>query len=239
MFLSQPLELAGQAILFAALTCVASPAEELPAAPEPHYIPVPATRPNDPASIAHRKWSGIVEPGETAPRLNTHDKLLLPFHETLRWTTPVTLLYSGWYGILRDNDPHFGINAAGFGERVGAAALRQESTRVFGDGLLPILLHEDPRYYRKAFGSYSSRGTYAISRIVVGKHDNGSEGFNYSKILGRGISAALTQTYYPDSSIAPNVVFKSWGISVSQLAGIELYNEFWPDVKRRLFHKSQ
>ncbi len=234
------LMLLGQALLLAAFSSPASAASDLPAAPEPQeHVTVPATRPPSAKEIAKRRWSPVVEPGEKIPSLTARQKLLFPLHETYRITTPLLLLYSGEYGILRDNDPHFGINGAGFGERVGAAGLRLTTTRVFSDGFLPILFHEDPRYYRKAFGSYPARGLYSVSRVVVDQRDNGGRSFNFSDVLGRGITAALTQTYYPQSSIGTSVVLKTWGISLSQLAGVDFVYEFLPDVKRKLFHKSQ
>ena len=147
---------AAYAIVFLCALCAVTAlghAEDLPDAPQqqPTYVPVPATRPSGPADVKRRQWSVVVEPGEKVPALTSREKLLFPVHETFRWSTPVGILYSGWYGILRDNNPHFGVNAAGWGERVGAAALRQESTRFFSDGFLPLAFHEDPRYFRKAY----------------------------------------------------------------------------------------
>ena len=104
--------------------------------------------------------------------------------------------------------------------------------------MLPVIFHEDPRYYRKAYGSYPARAFYAVSRVVVNQRDNGSSGFNYSDFLGRGMTAALTQAYYPQASIAPHVVFATWGISLSQLAAVNFTYEFWPDVKRKLLHRT-
>ena len=230
----------GQAVLFAAFTLSASAADVLPAAPVPQgHVAVPATRPPTAEAVDRRRWSVIVEPDEKIPALTKREKLLLPLHETFRWTTPLALLASAEAGVLRDNNPHFGVNGAGFGERVGAAGLRLASNSVFSDGLLPILFHDDPRYFRKAYGGYRARGLYAFSRVFVDQRDNGGRGLNFSDILGRGFTSALTQTYYPQASIGPEVVFTSWGTSLGQLAGVNGFYEFWPDIKRKLFHRSQ
>ena len=232
------------AILFlCAVACAfAARADELPNAPDaqqqmPPTHPVPATRPADPAAVQNRKWSVVVEPGETVPPLTTKDKFLFPAHETARWSTPLSFLWSGWYGIWRDSDPHYGVNAEGWGERVGADAARQGMVRELGDGLLPILFHEDPRYFRQAEGTYKQRALYAVTRVLVTQRDSGRKSFNFSKVLGRGGAAGLTQTFYPQSSVGADVVFKTWGTSLATLAGTNLFNEFWPDVKRKVFHK--
>ncbi len=213
-------------------------AQQQPATP-PTHVPVPATRPDTPAAVSHRQWSPVVEPGETVPSLTVRDKLIYPAHEEFRWTTPVGILYSAWYGVLRDSDPKFGVNAEGWGERVGAAALRQGISRELSDSFLPILLHEDPRYYRKAYGTYGSRAEYAFTRVIFTRTDSGGETFNYSGVLGRGMGAALTQTYYPEVSVTPGIVFRTWGYSLLSTGGVDVLNEFLPDIKRKLHHKSQ
>ncbi len=213
--------------------------QTLPDAPpitQPGKVPVPATRPNTPAAIERRRWSGIVEPGETIPALDLKDKLLFPLHEELRPIALLPAVISGGYGILKDSDPRFGTNSEGFGERVGAAALRQGSIRFFSDGLLPALTHEDPRYYRRATGSFTDRSIYAVTRVFLIQRDSGRRGFNFSDIVGRGMAAALTQTYYPEASIGKGVVIRTWGFSLTGLGGVNLFQEFWPDIKHAAFH---
>ncbi|HEY0785533.1 MAG TPA: hypothetical protein VGD62_06650 [Acidobacteriaceae bacterium] len=198
-------------------------------------VHVPATRSNAAAAVERRRWSGIVEPGERVPELTVKDKFLFPLHETLRPVALLPMAVSGGWGVLENTDPKYGTNSEGFGERVGAAALRQASTRFFSDGLLPVLFHEDPRYYRKAYGSYRERGYYAIERVAVDQRDSGGRGINFADILGRGMAAALTQTYYPERSINGSVVLRTWGVSLAGDAGVNLFQEFWPDIKRKVF----
>ena len=143
------------------------------------------------------------------------------------------------YGILENTNPKLGTDAGGFGERFGEAALRQAITRELSDGLLPVAFHQDPRYFRQAYGSYDSRVEHAIERIFVTQNDSGGKSFNYSDIFGRGMSAALTQTYYPQKSIGSGIVLRTWGVSLLALGGGNLFVEFWPDVKRKIFGRSQ
>ena len=199
--------------------------------------PVPATRPNTPAAIEKRQWEGIVEPGEKVPPLTIRDKFLFPLHEEARPLNLVPVVLLGAYGTIRGNDPKYGTDGNGFGERVGAAALRQTSIRVISDGLLPAAFHEDPRYYRQAYGSIGSRTGYALKRLIIDPRDSGKRGFNYSDILGRGIAAALTETYYPEASTGAPVVFRTWGYSLLGSESVNLFQEFWPDVKHKFFKR--
>jgi hypothetical protein len=201
--------------------------------------PVPATRPNTPYAVNKRRWEGIIEPGEKVPPLTPVDKLLFPVHEELRPLSLVPVLISGGYGVLRNSDPKLGTNSTAFGERVGEAALRQGSIRFFADGLLPVLFHEDPRYYRLTYGSYGVRTEYAVRRVFIDARNSGRHGFNFSDTLGRGMAAALTQAYYPEASIHPSVVFRTWGVSLAGSAGVNIFQEFWPDVKVKLFKQHE
>jgi hypothetical protein len=214
----------------------APPQAQEPTTPATH-VPVPATRPSSVAALNRRQWSGVVEPGEKIPPLTVREKLLFPAHEEFRWTTAIPILFSGTYGVLRNSDPKLGTDASAFGERMGESALRQGISRELSDSLLPIAFHEDPRYYRMAYGSYTARTEHAIRRVFLSQRDSGAKTFNFSDVLGRGMGAALTQTYYPQASIRPGVVFKTWGLSLAALGGGNLFEEFWPDVKVKLFHK--
>ena len=197
--------------------------------------PVPATRPNTPEAVEKRHWEGVVEPGEKVPPLTTGDKLLFPIHEQARPLTLVPVVLLAEYGNLRGSDPKLGSDGAAFGERVGEGALRAASIRVLSDGLLPAVFHEDPRYYRKAYGSYESRTEWALKRLFIDQRDSGKSGINFSDILGRGMSAALTQAYYPQASIGSGVVLRTWGFSLIGSESVNVFQEFWPDVKHKVF----
>lgn len=203
----------------------------LPDLPEPGYF-VNRT----PAVVENRGWSDIVSPGEEAPPLDVKDKLLLPVRQELRppsWFG--TFLSSGWEQ-LRDSAPRYGVDAGAYGQRLGAAAVRDISMRAFSNGFLPVLLHEDPRYYRMAEGPKAHRGLYAASRVLVGRRDSGALCFNTSVVAGHGMASALTMAYYPEKSANAHAVFTTWGLSLLGQAGGNLWSEFWPDTREKLFH---
>ena len=200
------------------------------------HAAVPATRPNTEAEIEKRRWEGVIEPGERVPALTPRDKLLFPIHEELRPLSLVPVLVSASYGVAVNSDPKLGTGPQAWGERAGEAALRQTSIRVFSDGLLPILFHEDPRYRRMAYGSYTTRTEYAVRRLFVNQRNDAREGFNFSDVLGRGMAAALTEAYYPSRSQSSHVVFQTWGVSLAGSAGVNIFQEFWPDIKKKIFH---
>jgi hypothetical protein len=203
--------------------------------PQPDAGP-PPVHASDTGTYAPSKWYGVVDPGEKVPPLNARDKMLFWMREEI---SPVgwvpTFSTAGWEQ-LTDEDPKYGTDSAAFGERLGAAVLRDASMRFFSDSLLPTLTHEDPRYFRKAYGTVVGRGIYAIEQVVVCPRDNGSRDFNYSDTLGHLAASALTVTYYPAPSANGRIVMRTWAVSLAGDASGNLFLEFWPDVRDAIFH---
>jgi hypothetical protein len=179
----------------------------------------------------------VVDPGEKVPPLNSRDKMVFWLHEEVSPVGWFPAILSAGYDQLTNGDPKYGSDSVAFGERVGAAFLRESSYRFFSDSLFPTLTHEDPRYFRKANGGVKARGLYAAEQAFVGQRDNGSTGINYSDILGHLAGSALTATYYPAPSVSARVVMETWGISLAGEAGGNLFLEFWPDVRDAVFHR--
>jgi hypothetical protein len=210
-----------------------STAQDAPA-PDPGPRPVHAS---NTSSYRSSKWYGVVDPGENVPPLDSKDKMLFWLHEEISPVGWFPVVYSaGWEHIFNE-DPKYGTDSAAFGERLGAAALRVSSYRFFSDSLLPTVLHEDPRYFRKAYGSVVSRGLYSAAQSVVARKDDGSTGVSFASILGHLAGSALTATYYPAPSVKTSVVMETWGWSMAGDAGGNLFLEFWPDVRDAVFHR--
>ncbi|HEX5235603.1 MAG TPA: hypothetical protein VFW25_09760 [Silvibacterium sp.] len=226
---------------FAVISASGQSAKPLPKAPASNAAPITApVRAPRATNYAPSKWYGVVNPGEKIPPLYPRDLMLFWVHKDLDpvgWAPG--LLATGWEQLI-DGDPKYGSDSAGFGERIGAAVLRDTSMRFFSDSLLPAITHEDPRYYRKAYGSIKARGVYAAERVFVVQHDDGSHGFNYSDTLGHLAAAAITPAYYPAPSANARVVMTSWALSLLGDAGGKLFLEFWPDgreaIRRRMRH---
>jgi hypothetical protein len=139
---------------------------------------------------------------------------------------------------LHDEDPRYGVGAGPYGERFGAAVADIATQNFFSDAVLASLLHEDPRYFRKgpAFGFWNRLG-YSVSRVFVTRTDAGKERFNYSGILGMSMGIALSNAYYPGSSVTPSETGYRFGTSLVATALGNILPEFWPDIHQRFFHR--
>ncbi len=128
--------------------------------------------------------------------------------------------------------------AKGFAERSGIAYLDTFDGTMIGNGILPSLLHQDPRYFRLGHGSALHRALYAASASVICKHDNTHRWEpNYSNVLGNVAAGGLSTLYYPKGNSGVGLVFSTAMVQTAEGAMITLAQEFWPDISRKFFHK--
>jgi hypothetical protein len=151
---------------------------------------------------------------------------------------PLVLLAGAFAGLgqLADQQPSFGQGIKGYGHRLLTNYADQAMGNMFTEGLFPAMLHEDPRYFRRGTGSKWHRTGYALTRIFVTKTDSGSSRFNFSEWLGNASAVAISNAYYPD-----NRDFRDNATKLLEQCGTDAFSqvlkEFWPDIKRKLFHK--
>ena len=93
----------------------------------------------------------------------------------------------------------YGQGIRGYSKRFGAVYTDGFTSTVLGQAILPVVFHQDPRYFVKGTGSFASRVLYAVATTVICKGDNGRWQPNYSNVLGNLASAGVSNIYYPDS----------------------------------------
>ena len=173
-----------------------------------------------------------------AVSLTAGEKMKLAFRSA---TDPVAfgaaVLVAGYHEAL-DDDVGFGWGAEGFGKRSGAAYLDAFDGAIIGNGILPSILHQDPRYFRLGHGSKTHRLLYALATNVICKHDN-THRFepNYSNVAGNIISGAISNLYYPSGTSGFGQTITN-GLTVTAVGGVgSIFQEFWPDISRKVLHR--
>jgi hypothetical protein len=147
------------------------------------------------------------------------------------------LVIGGGYGEIVDSDTGYGWGANGYIKRVGANYADNVNGAIIGNALLPSILHQDPRYFRKGTGSFKSRFVHAALSTVICHGDNGKNQPNVSNVLGNYISGAISNLYYPAEQRGVALTLQN-GTSVTlfgALGGQIL--EFGPDLTRILTKK--
>ena len=191
----------------------------------------------------HQRVLGIVPAFNTSYRhdavsMSPGQKLGLAFHSSIDpFTFAAGFLVAG-YHEAKDDDKGFGWGLEGYGKRSGAAYLDAVDGTMIGNGILPVILHQDPRYFRLGYGTKTHRILYSLASNVICKHDNtGKWEPNYSNVGGNIIAGAISNLYYPSSGSGVGQTFTN-GMIVTAEGGIgSVFQEFWPDVSRKLFHR--
>jgi hypothetical protein len=133
----------------------------------------------------------------------------------------------------------FGWGPEGYFKRTGAAYLDAFNGKMIGKGILPSLLHQDPRYFRRGYGSTARRLLYASGSVVICKHDgSGRWEPNYSNVGGNILAGTISTLYYPEtgeSGIQKSLV-NGLIVTAQGVMGV-MFQEFWPDISRKLLHK--
>lgn len=135
---------------------------------------------------------------ERAQPLKAGDKLVVGLRDLYSPLTFLGIVSAAGYGQLVNGEPNYGTDRGAFGQRLGAAALRDVSQEVLTNGVFAPILHQDPRYY--ALGSNSSFGhrvVYAATRPLISRTDSGHKTINGAMLLGYAGTAALEYPYYP------------------------------------------
>jgi|SRR5580704_1061135 hypothetical protein len=151
---------------------------------------------------------------------------------------PLVLLAGAFAGLgqVTNQHPAFGQGMAGFGRRLGTGYADQAIGNMMTEAIYPSILREDPRYFRRGYGSKWSRTWYALTRVMVTKTDSGGQRFNFSEWAGNATGVAISNAYYPDEhSVLDNVGKLCQQVGTDAIS--QVLKEFWPDVKRKFFHK--
>jgi len=138
----------------------------------------------------------------------------------------------------QDNGTGFGWGPEGYFKRSGAAYLDAFDGAMIGNGFLPALLHQDPRYFRLGHGTFKHRFFYAVATSYICKHDNtGKWEPNYSNVGGNIIAGAISNLYYPSQTAGLGQTIDNGLIVTGEGTFGGVLQEFWPDISRKLFHK--
>jgi hypothetical protein len=180
-----------------------------------------------------------IEPGQAVPKLSVGDKALLGLRDAVSPFSAIGWVASAGYAQLLNGSPNYGTDAGAFGQRLGAAAIRDISQEIFSDSILAPVFHEDPRYYRMGPSrNFFVRLIYAGTRPIISKTDGGKTIPNFSQLGGNLAGAALTQTYYPPLNRGTTQVLETFGGSVGGSAVGFVVSEFYGDVVQ-LVHRKQ
>jgi hypothetical protein len=215
-----------------------------PPTPPATTAPDPAPAANAPAATpsGNSRVFGVLPNFRTADVsqigtvLTNREKLTIASKDSFDY--PLVILAGAFAGLgqLTDQQPSFGQGFKGYAHRLVTNYADQAMGNMFTEGFFPVLLREDPRYFRLGKGGAWSRLGYALSRVFVVQKDSGGRDFNWSEWLGNATTVGISNAYYPDNrNLADNTTKLMTQVGTDAIS--QVGKEFWPDIRRKLFHK--
>lgn len=251
-------------ILFLAAITLSAPAQELPDNPTPQTNSTDSSSKTSAGSNDAPADPAATKPAEKPPDdvpkrifwiipnfmtanddadnkgpLTTKQKYNIAWHQFADESAHFGNVLQAAISQAADGIPHYGQGWGAFGERF----LAQEGDQFTGSfliyGILPQLLHQDPRYFRKGKGSAISRVAYAASRVLIARRDNGNRVFNAAQVFGQLGQAGISLTYYPDQDHDVKGLFLGWAVNQTYNVGWNQLKEFTPDLGAYLKRRAQ
>jgi hypothetical protein len=220
-------------------SCFSRSAEAaLPDAPAPQSVSSSADQTNEQA----KRILGIipnfraVSTDQHLPPQSVKEKFVTATEDSFDYSAIVIPVAVAGYNYLRNSTPEFGTGGVGYGRYLWHVAVDQTSENYMVEFFVPAATHEDTRFYTLGHDGFFTRAGYALSRVVVTRSDAGNPTFNIAEIVGAGISAGISSTYYPTRERSFSNTGSQWGVNVAIDAMALVAKEFWPDINHRLFH---
>jgi hypothetical protein len=163
----------------------------------------------------------------------------------LRWFITNTMgpshlaggLFTSAFGTAVDRPKEYGPHWGGFGDRYGMRLTGIVTGNAIETGA-GFLLHEDPRYFRVPGRPFKSRMGNVIRLTFATRHDDGSYGPAYARYIAVPGNNFLSNTWRVPSEANTHDAIIRTGEGFAGRMAANTFEEFWPDVKSHLFHKS-
>jgi hypothetical protein len=176
---------------------------------------------------------------EKLPAQSVKEKFVTATEDSFDYSSAFIPLTLAGYSQLTNATPEFGTGGVAYGRYLWHAAVDQTSENYMVEFVVPVITHEDTRYYTLGRGGFWKRAGYALSRAVVTRSDSDKEVFNASEVIGAGAAAGLSSLYYPTAERSFGNTGKEWGLDVGIDAASFVAKEFWPDINHWLFHAAK
>jgi len=170
------------------------------------------------------------------PPLALKQKFWLATEDTFDYSDFIFVGGLAGISLSQKSQPTFGQGAEGYGKYYWHIFVDGAIENYMSEAIVPVVTHEDPRYYTLGKGGIFKRTGYAISKLFVTRTDEGKNTFNFSEIVGSGAAAGIGNAYYPPQSNPWVKTYQRWGTQIALDGVFNVLKEFWPDINQTVFH---
>jgi hypothetical protein len=173
--------------------------------------------------------------GRAVP-LSKGQKTELALHATFDPFNFVGAFVLGGISEVSGSHRGYGWGPEGYFKRVGANMADVIDGTMLAGAVYPILLHQDPRFFRQGTGTIRARVRHALLGAFICRGDNGRSQPNFSNVLGNFSAGLISNAYYPSDETGISLALVNSSIVTVEGALGNLALEFSPDVERH-FHR--
>jgi hypothetical protein len=210
------------------------------------------TQPNDQSQPDQQTQPGQTQPGQT-PGLMTPMKSQnarvayepITIKDRFRWLITNTTgpghvagtLVAAGFDTGLDSPKEYGPGFDGFGKRFGVniADSAVQSTMEISLG---SIWGEDPRYFPVPGKPFGARVKNVVMRGFETRRRDGSFAPAYARFIAIPGTNFLANTWWPDSHANTEDALIRTAEGFATKIGNNAWDEFWPGVKARMFHKN-
>jgi hypothetical protein len=221
-------------------------AASLPSAPEPQTSTPRTTAPDTEHQDGQTKRILGIIPNFRAVNADVHlppqsvkEKFVTASQDSFDYSSLFVPVAVAAYNYERNNTPEFGKGGVGYARYLWHSAVDQTVENYMVEFFVPVVTHEDTRYYSLERGGFLKRSGYALSRVLITRTDAGGRSFNYSEVIGAGAAAGISNLYYPTRERSFGNTGTQWATSVGIDALGYVVKEFSPEINHALLHGSK
>lgn len=172
-----------------------------------------------------------------APPITPAERVEWVIQSTVLPTNILADAISAGMGTGLDHPQELGTHWTGFQKRY----VNTMATGLLGNGIeagLGAAWGEDPRYQPAAPGtSFTGRIVHAAKWTVLARNRDGEMGPAYARFIAIPAAAGISNIWRPASETGFDSFAERTAFGFAGHFGGNTWNEFWPDVKKKLLHK--
>lgn len=177
-----------------------------------------------------------VSADEKLPPTTTKEKFKLALLDSFDYSAFIEVGILAGLGQMENSEPEFHQGAAGYARYYWHSFADNLDGDLWVEAIIPTVSHEDPRYYTLGHGGFFKRTYYSVSRLAITRDNNGNPTPNLSEVVGNGIAAGISETYYPSAEMSWTKTGQHWITQIGIDGLSNVVKEFWPDVNQKVFH---
>ena len=155
---------------------------------------------------------------------------------TIDWSNLAGGIFLSAFGTAPDRPKEYGPHWGGLGDRYGMGMTRSATGNAIEAGV-GLILREDPRYFRVPQRPFKARIGNVIRLTFAARGHGGNFGPAYARYMAIFGTNFLSNTWRVNSEANTHDALLRASEGFGGFMVANAFEEFWPDVKKHVFHK--